>query len=82
MSDLQRYRNLYKSTFSVEDESLNENFKYQSHPHWDSLGHMSLIAAIESEFGINMDMDDVIDFDSYNKGIEILEKYSINLNKG
>jgi acyl carrier protein len=65
------------NVFGIVNEQLVTNLKYQSHPSWDSLGHLALIAALESEFEINMDMDDVIDFESYDKGIEILAKYKV-----
>ena len=35
---------------------------------------MSLIAALEDAFDIMMDTDDIIDFSSYKKGMEILSK--------
>ena len=38
---------------------------------------MSLIAELEDTFEISMEMDDIIDFSSYNKGIELLKKYDI-----
>jgi len=38
---------------------------------------MSLIAGLEEAFGFSMEMDDVIDFSSYHKGIETLAKYSV-----
>lgn len=47
--------------------------KYQDIEAWDSVGHMSLIAAIEEAFDIMMDTDDIIDLSSYEKGKEILE---------
>jgi acyl carrier protein len=72
-----RYRKVFTKVFGVEEEQLIVSLKYQSHPNWDSLGHMTLVAALESEFAINMDMDDVIDFESYEKGIEILAKYKV-----
>jgi acyl carrier protein len=65
------------NVFGIEDEQRIVSLKYQSHPNWDSLGHMTLVAALESEFAISMDMDDVIDFESYEKGIEILAKYKV-----
>jgi acyl carrier protein len=40
---------------------------------------MSLIVAIEEEFGISFEMDDILEFSSYSKGMEILHKYSIEL---
>ncbi len=80
MQNVERYRNIFMKVFEVDEQILKKDFKYQSHPNWDSLGHMTLVAAIESEFGINMDMDDVIDLESYEKGIEILSKYNILIN--
>lgn len=77
MNNLSRYQKVFMNVFSIANEQLVVNLKYQSHPSWDSLGHLALIAGLESEFEINMDMDDVIDFDSYEKGIEILTKYKV-----
>ena len=48
--------------------------KYQDVTTWDSVGHMSLIAALEDAFDIMMDTDDIIDLSSYEKGKEILSK--------
>ena len=79
MENLIRYRTVFMQVFSISDENVVKNLKYQTHPNWDSLGHMSLVAALESEFSISMDMDDVIDLDSFNKGIEILAKYNVTV---
>jgi hypothetical protein len=38
---------------------------------------MSLMAALETEFDIMMETDDIIDFSSYAKGMEILSKYEV-----
>lgn len=52
--------------------------EYMGTPAWDSIGHMSLVAALEEAFDIMMDTDDIIDFSSYKKGMEILsEKYGV-----
>ena len=40
---------------------------------------MTLIAALEDAFDIMMDTDDIIDFESYEKGIEIMKKYQVRL---
>ena len=40
-------------------------------------GHMTLIAALEEKFKISFETDDIVDFSSYLKGIEILKKYKI-----
>ena len=58
-------------------QNLGSDLKYESIQEWDSIGHMALIAELEDSFEISMEMDDIIDFSSYEKGIEIMKKYDI-----
>ena len=73
MSNLEKYNKVFMETFEITEDSLAE-LKYQDIAAWDSVGHMSLIAALEDTFDIMMDTDDIIDFNSYEKGKEILAK--------
>lgn len=73
MTNLEKYNNVFIETFEVTEDQL-ANLKYQDITAWDSVGHMSLIAALEDIFDIMMDTDDIIDFSSYEKGKEILTK--------
>ena len=66
-------------SFSIDVDLVNSDLKYESIPEWDSIGHMGLIAELEDNFEISMEMDDIIDFSSYNKGIEIMKKYDIDI---
>lgn len=75
----QRYDKVFMEVLNVSPEDLGENLTYNSVPTWDSVGHMSLMAALETEFDIMMETDDIIDFSSYAKGMEILAKYEIQL---
>ena len=79
MSDLEKYQEVFVETFSVDVIDLNQDFAYQSIGAWDSIGHMSLITALENAFDIIIEMDDVIDFASFDRGKEILRKYEIDL---
>jgi len=62
--------------FEISENEL-ENLNYQDIPQWDSLGHMSMVGALEDEFDIMLEMDDIIDFSSFKKGIETLTKYGV-----
>ena len=73
------YRNVFAHVFAIPVSEVSDSLSYQSISEWDSIGHMSLIANLESEFGINIEIDDVIDFSSVSVGKEILKKYGINL---
>lgn len=78
MENLEKYNNVFVDTLQVSEEKL-KNLKYQGTELWDSVGHMTLIANLEDTFDIMMETDDIIDFSSYEKGIEILKKYDIEL---
>ncbi len=73
MTNLNKYNQAFITTLEVAENEL-AGLKYQDIPAWDSVGHMSLIAALEDTFDIMMDTDDIIDFNSYAKGKEILAK--------
>lgn len=63
--------------FEIDSNQLNAALKYQSITPWDSVGHMALVAALEDVFDIMLEMDDIIDFGSYETGIKTMEKYGI-----
>jgi hypothetical protein len=73
MNNSEKYLNAFVETFGVDSEKA-KTLKYQSVDSWDSVGHMTLIAALEDAFDIMMDTDDIIDLSSYEKGMEILAK--------
>lgn len=76
MTNKEKYVNAFVEMLEV-DASEVENLEYQGIDAWDSVGHMSLVSELEDAFDIMMDTDDIIDFSSYQKGIEILKKYDI-----
>lgn len=78
MTNLEKYNAAFCETLNVE-EALLHGLKYQAVPEWDSVGHMTLVAAIEDAFDIMMETDDIIDLSSYEKGKEILKKYEVEL---
>jgi len=78
LSNLDKYIKVFTKTFSVNKSKLKK-LKYQSISQWDSVGHMSMIGALEDAFKISMEMDDIIDFSSFEKGKKILKKYKITI---
>ena len=78
MAKSEEYDNIFIRLFDVKHEQLPA-LEYQLIETWDSVGHMSLIVSLEEAFGITFEMDDILDFSSYSKGIEILRKYSVEL---
>lgn len=76
-SNKDRYDEVFKKSLNLEQKDLKDGLDYNSVPAWDSVGHMAMMAALESEFDIMLDPDDIIDFSSYQKGFEILAKYDV-----
>ena len=78
MNNLEKYNKAFTETFNI-DESVLDGLEYQGIQEWDSVGHMSLINALEETFDIMMDTDDIIDFSSYEIGKGILAKYDVEI---
>jgi len=78
MKKKEKYTKIFQDAFNISKEKSTK-LKYQSIKGWDSVGHMQLMSALEDEFDIEMDVDDIIDFSSYSKGIEILKKYKVEI---
>ena len=79
MSTVKKYSEIFKNSLNVKDDKFNENLKYNEIEEWDSIGHMTLVAALEEEYKITLETDDIIDFSSFKKGVEILKKHNVNV---
>lgn len=79
MKNLEKYRKAFEEALEIEEDKVNNDLEYQGIDSWDSVGHMELISELEDAFDIAMETDDIIEFNSYKKGIEILKKYGIEM---
>tara|TARA_B100002003_G_C13976555_1_gene472396 strand:- start:66 stop:308 length:243 start_codon:yes stop_codon:yes gene_type:complete len=79
MSSVDKYSNIFKTALNISDDKMSENLKYNEIEEWDSIGHMTLIAALEEEYKISLETDDIIEFSSFKKGISILKKYNVEI---
>lgn len=77
MDNKEQYQKIFIESLSIGPEKFNDNIKYNEIPEWDSIGHMTFMSALEEGFKIALETDDIIEFDSYKKGIEILKKYKV-----
>lgn len=79
MTNLEKYKNAFAEGLEVEMDKITTELEYEGIEEWDSVGHMSLVACLEEAFDIMMDTDDIVDFSSFQKGIEILKKYDVEI---
>ena len=76
MNNVEKLAQVFAETFGIGvDQTVG--LEYQSIETWDSVGHMTLVAAIEDSFNIMLDTDDIIDMSSFEKAQEILKKYNV-----
>ena len=76
MSNREKYNKAFMECFEVEEDQL-AGLAYQDVAAWDSVGHMGLISELEDAFDIQFETDDIVDFNCYEKGIELLKKYDV-----
>ena len=78
MDNKKKYQDIFIESLSIDLKKFTEEIKYNEIEEWDSIGHMTLMSALEEEFKITLETDDIVDFSSFKKGQEILNKYKIN----
>ena len=79
MQNKGKYKEIFIKSLSIKENDFSEKLKYNELPEWDSIGHMTLMSELEEGFNISIETDDIVDFSSYKKGVEILKKYKINI---
>ena len=79
MSNIEKLNNIFKEVFAVDESVLNADFDKNSVGDWDSVHQLSLTSAVEDEFDLMLDAEDILEFTSYNNAKTILTKYNIEL---
>ena len=73
--DVERLKTVFRDALDLPEDVVWAELRYSEYPGWTSLGHMSLVAAIEAEFDIMFDTDDIIDMSSFDKSVELVSKH-------
>ncbi|MCU1685486.1 MAG: acpP [Amycolatopsis sp.] len=67
-----KLREIFVEALDLDEDVDVENLKYRDLEAWDSVGHMALVAAIEDEFDVQFDTDQVIDMSSFKVAAEMV----------
>lgn len=79
MTNLEKVNNIFAEVFSVDVSAIGINFDNKSIDGWDSVHQLSLATAVEDEFDIMLDAEDILRFTSYEEIKRILVKYNIEI---
>jgi len=80
MTNLEKYNKIVKTNLRVTDEELNdEALVYNRTTKWNSMSHMGMVADLEEKFHVAFDTLDIMSFNCYSAGIEILKNLGIDM---
>jgi acyl carrier protein len=63
--DEQKLGDVFRAVMNLPPGADVSDLRQLNTPGWDSLAHVSLVAAVESEFAISIDIEDSLDLTSY-----------------
>ena len=61
---LQRLERLFRDVLDDPQLTLTEKSDAESIPGYDSITHINVISAVEQEFGVRFDLDDILDLEN------------------
>lgn len=73
-----RLASVFRTVLTPPEDRDVATLEYRGIPRWDSVGHMQLVAAVETEFDVMLETEQVIDMSSFAKTLEILHDLGID----
>jgi acyl carrier protein len=70
----QRLEAIFRAVFDLSPTHDVRAVRQIAEPKWDSLAHATLVAAIESEFGVTIDIADALEMTSFDAARMIVEE--------
>lgn len=74
----ERLKSVFVESLGLDGDADVENLKYRDIEEWDSVGHMALVSAIEDEFDVQFDTDQVIDMSSFKVAVDMLRGMNVS----
>ncbi|MEO3776407.1 acyl carrier protein [Micromonospora sp. B11E3] len=73
-----RLRTVFVDALELPEGTDVESLTYRGIEQWDSLGHMTLVAAIEDEFDVQLETEQVIDMSSFKVALDMLRGLGVD----
>lgn len=78
-STLSNLQNLFRDVLDDESLVISSETKFNDINNWDSLVHITLMAAIQDEFKINIDVNKMLSVKTIGDLINIIDNRSSNI---
>ncbi len=70
---------LIAASLKVDASMVTSDASMQTLPKWDSLAHMNLVAAMEAEFNVRFEPEDLLSMVSVRDIVETLKRLGVEL---
>lgn len=77
---LSKLRTVFVDVLGIDPQSEVDSLTYRGIKEWDSVAHVQLVNAIEREFDVMLETDDILSMSSFTRAREILTAQGIKLN--
>jgi acyl carrier protein len=74
----EKLRTCFSRTLGIPMERVTDDLAYNTIEEWDSVGHMALVADIESAFDVMLDTDDILNLSSVGEAVRILGRLGVD----
>ena len=75
----QKLKQIMSNIFETEEDEITNDSSIDNIEKWDSLKHINLIIAIEEQFGISIDEDEMVEMTSFTKIKRILRDNGVGI---
>jgi acyl carrier protein len=55
-----KIKRVFYTVFQISSEQVSDSLSPEGVPGWDSLGHVRLVTALQEEFGVEFEVDDIM----------------------
>ena len=73
----EKLRTAFASSLGLAPEKIVNSLAYQRIKQWDSIAHMALVAALENEFNVVFDTDQILALNSVAAARELLTRHGV-----
>jgi acyl carrier protein len=70
---LPKVQEAFKSAFGVDPQTVSIDTKPEDIPAWDSMGHVTLASSLERAFGLNFDVEDLMEMEDVKKILKVVQ---------
>jgi acyl carrier protein len=78
MTTLSRVASVFSQAFAVPAEDITSKTVPDDVAKWDSLGHMNMVSVLEKEFGLQFEVDEIMEMATVQNILDVLARKGIH----